>query len=543
MKTTILIGIGLIFSISTSALTVQEKGKIVEDIYKKIYAAGNDKGLPPTFKFDVYKARQIAYMMLDSDGKPMIGFESKAFDVCEKFGERRDDAIAFILGHEISHHTMKHNWGNEFRSAYSISALEQEIKELDKGNALKFETQADENGGILCYMAGYNTTGLAEQLLTELYKAYELKESPKYPSLEERIKIAQTQDSLVLTYIKIFETGNYAMMIKDYDLAIECYTYVENKFKSREIYNNYGVALFLSGVAAADEDEIKYIYPVEIDLESKINPKGSKGMGDDVKALFEKAILMFEKAVEYDKNYFTAKLNIACSYSVLKNYRKARNFAEDVIYDADKVKDKFTILNAKMVLAIVSDLDENTPKNSQLFDDLIAQGHLLSEVNKQIMDGEDISNINFANLPLSWMDGSVKPSEVSKFPKKEMITGLSSYTISALQNEIPNGAEEVLKFGRYGQIVVGNLSDSRIYFIPSDNYYLFHATKENYEGETALGIKLGSSKEEVLSKYGAPSAVNTSKQGLIMAYEKNQMLFVLDYNNKVSKWILWKLNL
>lgn len=540
MRASIIIGVSLFLAFSAGALTNPEKQKIVEDIYKKIYEAGNDKGIAPSLKFDTYKARQIAYMMKDSDGKPMIGFESKAFDVCEKFGERRDDAIAFILGHEISHHTMNHHWGKEFRSAFSISELEKEIKDLDKGNALKFETQADENGGILCYMAGFNTSGIANELLTELYQAYEIKESPKYPSLAERIKIAQTQDSLVSTYIKIFETANYAMMIRDYDLAIECFDFVITKFQSKEIYNNYGVALFLKGVSLSDPDDIKYIYPIELDLESKLNSAGSKGMGDDLKAYFNQAIEIFDKALQKDKSYSTAKLNIACSHSVLMNYRKAKNFAEDVIYDADKVADEYTILNAKLVLAIINDLDENATKNPKMFDALIEKGHLLAEVNKQIMDGEDISNISIPSMPLKWMDGSVKLDSGSKYPKEEKITGLSAYSMSALQTEIPNGSDEELKFGRYGQILVGNLEDSRIYFIPADNYYLFHATKDNYKGETALGIKLGSSKKDVLTAYGAPNSVNTTKQGMIMVYERSQLLILINNDNIVSKWILWK---
>ncbi|HIP31694.1 MAG TPA: hypothetical protein EYG86_02930 [Crocinitomicaceae bacterium] len=528
--------------LNANALTDQEKQKIIETIYQKIYNASSDKGIAPSLKFDTYKARQIAYMMKDRDGKPMIGFESKAFEVCEKFGNRRDDAIALLLGHEISHHIMRHHWGKEFRSAYSIGELEKEIKDLDKGNALKFETQADENGGILCFMAGYDTGGLAEELLKELYKAYNIQDSPKYPSLAERIKIAKTQDSLVQTYIKVFETANYALMIQEYDIAIRCFDWVTTKFQSREIYNNYGVALFLKGIEESDPDDIKYIYPIELDLESKINARGLKGMGDDVKALFEKSIEMFEKAVDRDKKFLTGKLNIACAYSVLSNFRKAKNYAEDVIYDADKTKDKYTILNAKLVLAIINDIDENGDKgkSKQILDDLISQGHLLAEMNQQLMEGEDISEIEILAMPLKWMDGSMPKLEQPKYPKRESLTGLSKYSMSALQNEIPNGAEEQLKFGRDDQILIANFDDSRLYFIPGDKFILFHATKNNYTGTTEQGIKLGSTKDEVLSKYGAPGSVNTTKQGLILSYPKNKLLVLIGHENTVTRWIVWR---
>lgn len=524
-------------------LTVEEKTKIVEGIYKKVYSASEAKGIAPTLKFDSYKARQIAYMMKDRDGKPMIGFESKAFDVCAEFGDRRDDAIALLLGHEISHHIMHHHWGKEFRSAYSIGELEQEIKTLDKGNALKFETQADENGGILCFMAGYNTSGLAEELLRKLYKAYEIKESSKYPSLEERVTIAKTQDSLVSTYIKIFETANYAMMTQEYDLAVECYDYVITKFQSREIYNNYGVALYLQGVSMADPDDIKYIYPIEIDLSSIKNSKGSKGMGDDITAIFEKAIEMFGHAIDRDKKYYTASLNTACVYSVLQNFRKAKFFAEEVIYEADKEKDKYTILNAKLIIALVNDLDENGSKEKaiSMLDELIEQGHLLAEVNKQIMEDEDLNEIEFANLPLKWMDGATKDVNAGNpYPKKEKLTGVSRYSISALQTEISTKQEEHLKFGRSGEILIGNFEDSRLYFIPGDKFWLYHATKPNYKGKTELGITLGADKKDVLSKYGAPESVNTTRQGMILSYPKSRLMFLLDHSDKVSQWVVWR---
>src|SRR5690606_40132336 len=116
--------------------------------------------------------------------------------------------------------------------------------------------------------------------------------------------IAKMQDSLVQNFIKVFETGNYAMAIGEYDLAIDCYQNIlNNEFTSREIINNIGVAYFLKGIGLAEVDDIKYVYPVELDLESKLNSRGSKGMGDDIKKLFEESVVYFEKAIGYDKSY------------------------------------------------------------------------------------------------------------------------------------------------------------------------------------------------------------------------------------------------
>lgn len=535
----------LSFAASPPVLTDKEKAEIVENVYKKVFAALGTNEIAPKFEFNTSRARQIAYMTQDRDGNPLIGFESKAFDVCAQFGDRRDDAIALLIGHEISHHSLKHHWGKAFRSAYSIEGLEKDMKDIDKASAKKFEAQADERGGILCYMAGYSTAGLAPDLLRALYSSYEIQPSEKYPSLDERILIAKMQDSLVQNFIKVFETGNYAMAIGEYDLAIDCYQNIlNNEFTSREIINNIGVAYFLKGIAIAGMEDMKYVYPVELDLESKLGQSTSKGFSESEK-MFLEAVTYFEKAIGYDRSYASAYLNLACSYSALRDFRKARYNAEEVAYISDSLQDKITRMNADLVLAIIEDLDPRGSKDvaGKMFSELSKKGHLLAQINEQIFEGIDESELEYSKLPIAWMNGAPQ-SEISgqKFPKQEVLSGFSSYSLSNLSMSISDDQEQELAIGRDRRLIIGNLKDSRVLVTTNDNgkYILFHSTLPNYTTGLNNGLKLKSTKEEVLKTLGTPTVAITTKQGNLLRYDGEKLLILLNSENKVQQIVSWR---
>lgn len=533
-----------ICSTTAFALTNQEKEKIVKDIYAQVFKVVKPNSLAPELVFNTSRVRNIAYMTVDANGKPQIGFESKAFDVCESFGERRDDAIAYLIGHEISHFYYEHHWGTEFRSAFNIAGLEKEMHGIDAVSAKKFETQADQKGGIFCYLAGYNPSGIAADLLKELYKVYQYEETPKYPTLEERIQIALEQDAIVEKFIRVFETANNAMILEQYDVAIPLYEYIiNNKIESSEIYNNLGVAYFLRGVKAASPDDIKYIYPVELDLESKLKNKGQKGMGDDVRLEFEKALEYFKSAKAFDENYRTAYLNIACAYSVLGKYRDAIYHAETAM-ELAQGKHAALTSNARLVIALVHAINPNGDKKlaESTLSELSKAGNLLATANLKLFRGEEVL-LTSSTLPISWMDSSVGATERPKFPKPEVVSGLSNYSLAALGSEIPTDAELEISINDDRNVIVGNLTDSRVYVTLSadgSKYLLLHATLDSYTGETASGLMRGASLEELVKLYGSPNAVLNTNRGLSLVYNQSKIIFLLGHDRKVENWVVFR---
>lgn len=530
----------ILLSCVANAMTSEEKGKIVEGIYNRVYASMGLMEEKPKFLFDTRQASKIAYMMKNKDGFPMIGFEEKAFDVCAQFGARRDDAIAYLIGHEISHHHFKHHWGNEFSSAFSVSSLGQEIRDLDRENIKRFEAQADERGGIFCYLAGYNTMGISEKLLTDLYTAYAIKDGPKYPTLKERIRIAKDQDSIVSTYIKVFETANYAMLVREFDVAIKCYEYIIGKgFHSREIYNNLGVVYFLQGLELADDGEVPYLYPVEIDLESKRNRGSSKGMGDGVKSIFEKALEKFQQAIGFDKVYTTGYINAASAMSVLGIYDEALIYAKRAERFAKEQNSKSAINNARLLQALLEyqSPDGDQEKGMKLLKELAEAGHDYSIYNKTIIEGGDISKLAIATRPLGMESEDIADLASSSKAPAERIEGIKDFSsLDVMQ-------KEEIKYARNETIVCGTRNDSKILMIElkGGDVMVFHATNPSYKGQMNKGIKIGSSENELFHAYGLPGAILNSRQGFIYLYPKNKMLVFVDANKNVTQWVAYSI--
>lgn len=588
------------FSLSEE-LTTEQKAAKVEAIYKKVFAASGSSQAAPKFRFDTQRVRQVAYMVSTNEG-PVIAFEEKAFDICMEFGNRADDAIALIIGHEISHHIYKHHWGKEFTSSYALDGLEREITKMDIQSVKMLETQADERGGILCYLAGYDPTGIIDHLLTRLNGSYYhvktgdlrynrdslylvygqfgsapgsvkikhngkvyqdgqafvavnsdyevisgnpiiLNKSDSYPTLAERIQIAKTQDSIVTNFIRIFEMANYAMLVEKYDVAIECYNnIISHDFHSAEIYNNIGVAYFLKGVKEDGGESVHFIFPVEIDLESKLGSRGQKGLGGDVEILFQKSKEYFLKAIDFRNNYGTAWLNASCAYAVLGDYRRAKFYAEEVEFSEAATSTKE---NARMALALAHFMDYakgDKSLTSAIMKELAEKNHILAVANKAIMEGKLLSELEIPALPISWMGSGEEALERQKLAQKFVLDDLSAYTFEALQNEVPNELERSIPVGEERKLIVCNLKSTEALITESDDdaYLIFHATRPGYKSKIADKITLGSTQDEVLAIFGSPNAVITTSQGVMMSYTRNKLLFLFDEYKTIRQMISWR---
>jgi tetratricopeptide (TPR) repeat protein len=532
----------LLFVQSAWAITPEEKAKIVEGVYNKVYSAMGLAEEKPKFLFDTKQAARIAYMMKNKDGFPMIGFEEKAFDVCATMGARRDDAIAYLIGHEVSHHHLKHHWGNEFSTSFSIANLGKEIKDIDRDGVKRFETQADERGGIYCYLAGYNVSGISEKLLIDLYKAYELKDSPKYPSLSERILIAKTQDSIVSSYIKVFEAGNYAMLLKEYEVTIDCYEFIIGKgFHSREIYNNLGVAYFLKGIDEAGDD-VPFIYPVEIDLESRINRGGdTKGMGDAAIELFKKAIEKFEQATRFDKTYSSGYLNLACVQIILKIYDEAEISLKYASKYAKAEGRKNTEDNIKLVLALLNHQNPEGDKTvtESLLNELTAKGNNLAIYNKSIMNGGDIAKIKSNGQPIGWENDDLASAATTQSARAqvERIEGIRDF-------ENLEATKEEILYTRTNSLLCGLRDSSTVMMISAKTGegIIFHSTKANYTGKMVKGTKVGSTERQLIEAYGLPQVIMASRQGFIYLFPNNRMMVFLNKDKIIDKWVIYSIN-
>jgi len=533
--------------IKTIELTSQQKDSILKIIYNRMYEASGTSKIKPEVNIKKNKAQIATYT--PSKNTPTISLENEAFTICQSMGVRRDDAIAYLLSHEIGHHLTYDFWEGNYQDfdirikdslvlKYGLDSLKNTAKYTIK--TLQ-EIKADEKGGILRYMAGYSSENLTESLFEAIYSKYtNLKDTMKcYPPLQDRISISKIADSRARSFINIFEVANFSVLLKDYDFAISQYIALQSEFEfySREIYNNIGVVYYLKALELSDEDDIKFIYPVEIDLESRIqSDRGSKGVNKlKVIEFLNKANENFKEATNRDPNYSTGFLNLACIQTILgEDYYLAISACNKAIKFSKNENEK---QNAQLVLAIIGmSWDEgNKEKATKMMNNLIIQGNEFAIMNKSILEGKKWSELVFSK-PLNHTEAlneSYRFTNKITIEKINNIKGISDI-IKANYNEV-----ETFIYGNPAQTLETYYLNSAKVQLIHDKYF-FITTKDNYADSTALKIKLGSTVEELKEKYGLPTVVLPAAQGYIYHYPKSKMMIVLNSSNIVTKWMVYE---
>lgn len=528
------------------ALTPDEKFAMVKEVYDRVFAAMGIVDIQPELVLDDKRETSVAYLKRNKDGSRTLAIELKAFDICMGFGERAKDALAFLIGHELGHFRYNHQWGKDFASSFALADIEDKLATAnDKLGELKyFETQADHSGGISCFLAGYDIRGLGEPLLRKVYAEYKLpEETPKYPSLRERILLTQQNDSIIAQLITVFETGNYAMMVSEYTSAIKCFEFVLNKgFKSREMYNNLGVCYLLQAMNLLGKDAVKYVYPVEIDVESRVNGN-AKGFSDEVKGLIEKAKTYFNLTTQLDKEYSTGFINMACAHSLAGEIEDGKYAAQKAMKLLQrKYMDQSKHIHAYILLGILYDQEKNAREaKATLEQGLKITNSYLAQVNLEIIKGKKAEefkyNKKFSKEKLERYSSDSLPAGLT-----ETISGITN-----LQDDVEALDIKEIEIGKSSCYYVWH-KNSVIYNLGTgDGHELyFQETGNAYAGETSKGIKQGSHRNDVLVQYGLPDLTYTTRGSTIFVYKAQGILFTLgsnstiDKNERVKSWAVWK---
>jgi hypothetical protein len=522
------------------SLTHDEKYTILREVYENVFMAMGIVDNPPELILDNQRTTSVAYLKRNKDGSKTLGVEDKAFDICMTFGEKSKEALAFLVGHELGHFRYNHHWGKDFASSFALADIEDKVAEATtKLSELKyFETQADHSGGISCFLAGYDILGMGEPLLRKIYKDYNLpSETTKYPSLETRILLTKQNDSIVGKLITVYEAGNYAMMAEEYTESIKCFEYILNKgFKSREIYNNLGVCAILRAMNLLGSETVKYVYPVEIDVESRL--KGAhKGYSEETKVLLKKAKDYSGIAIQLDKNYSTGYINLACVNSLEGAIEEGKYNASKAlkILNADS-KDPSYTANANIIMAILLDQEKKTAEAKSLLTEVMKiSPNYLAEVNLEIIKGKKAQDFAWAKKLSKDKFRNEAVTQPGTESKPETIEGITDFLKNLEEKEL----DEI------------EMNNSSCYYLPYKNskiYNLttadehelyFQATNKNYTGQTSKGIKLQSSQSQILQAYGLPDAIYTSKGENMLVYRDTHLIFKLRIG-LLSSWAVYK---
>ena len=448
--------------------------------------------------------------------KHIIGIEQKALEICRSFGADSLNAMAGLLAHEMIHYYENHDWHNHF--AHTYSTLE---KELDFEEGRQMEMEADDMGGILAHMAGYRALDIMPKLLRKVYTEYNLdvNASTHYPKLEDRIKMAEISSRNLSSLIPIYDAAALLIAIDEAGLAANYLEHIidESGFVSRELYNNLGVLYARSAYLKRPNQDFKFIYPFQLDLETRL---GTKGINDQsFEALLAKAIKYTKDAQSLDENYAASYINLACMYLM-------RGDDFDAEYQLNKLTRLTNATNSSvdLVKGLLAAHQGDLPGAKRIWKLSADQNNSIAKRNLEIL--ENIDRIDTPSPPqLELTIDGINLNKLYALIGQDQITPDVSIDLS--ENQSFHAVE---------------LESSSLYihmdYENEEQYCFFHIIEEP---NAQLPINVGASKKELMDYYGQPDMYTEIANGEILTYKGLNSIAVIQ-NGKILKWCLYKLS-
>lgn len=528
-----------LFALAALSLSASNpKYEHAKRIFDRLVEARGDKSLKtPELLWTVEASNGAAYQ----PGTNLITFEEKAYDVCAGFGANTDNALAYILAHELVHYYKQHGWEAAFAKKFREEEMTEAVKETVR-DMKRQETESDLLGGFLAYTAGYNTVGIAPEILPALYTSYGWPiDNPRYPTLEERILLAKTTEKELANLIRMFETANMLVAIERYEDAAQYYDHILSFYKSRELVNNIGVVNCMAALKLFDKDAVKYLYPLELDAEARVRlgskgidtPEGRKQLRD---SLLNAAIGHFQESMSLDRDYHTARLNLASAHALLAlsnagagedeefNYDFAFLYAKQVVRRAEKAEQAKLKADAANLLGIIA--ARTGEGDAQALFESAKEFSPLAAYNLHILK-DSLSEPAFSRKPKELMPEQIEDFDMDIFIRRPVPDTMV----------VVPGAEK-----RQWGYKVKDLQSSRILldYVSRDHYSFFQFTDPGYKGKTQLGLQLGASRQEILAKYLQPDREVQLPNGHLLVYGADQIIFWLGPDQKLARWGVYR---
>lgn len=464
-----------------------------------------------------------------------IAIEEKVCDLFATLGDDQESAIAFLLGHELTHYYMRHGWVGDFGNSFaSLEVGRKMIKAASYEEVIKRETEADYFGGFYGHLAGYDTLGVAPKAIELIYASYQLPSKlPNYPSRSERQAIAERAEGNLRKMVPVFEAGNRLLLLEKYEAAGRLFEHLAHTFPSREMFTNAGVAYCSEAVRLFRPGTLKFAYPFEFDAETRLKGKSGrlKGLADEFaerrNRLLQKGADNFDKAIQRDRGYAAAYLNLAAVDALSGDRDNAVILANKAMELARRNNETITLANALVVRGIA--YAEGGNKEKAMVDMAAARnlGSSTAAANLALLQnepGQPLPKPAGADTGkpetvggVSARDDFVKDMDVSTFSLKGVDKDEPTITVHSRQGK---GWEDMLVS------VDGKL-------------IRLLAAGKGYGQETSRGIRIGSSFDEISAGYGEPSRVMTSRQGTYYVYRKGEIIFAVDPPGRVTGWMVY----
>lgn len=385
----------LFLLLSVNQAFSQEDHDVVNEVVEKLAEQfSNSEYIVPQVKIVDKNSIVATYF----PKKETIEISEKTISICKDFGDRYEDALAFILGHELAHSVQENIHRN---------GIETNFLAYDKHNRARkhLEENADLNGAFASYLAGYRVDDIIPKVLGNLYEAYGLKgkKLSGYPTFESRIMTSSNMSDHVTKLISLYDLSTYLSITERYEYTIPLYEEIMKSYNGVEVINNKAASLALMAMNIGDYNLDQYIYPFEFFFESRLQKKIIDKRSKDI------PIHIIRKRNEYLKQAKSELEKVierpGISSKVLVNYYSILNMLGHSQFVIDKLKDKEDLDEKLKLILALSYLNLGNEKYNkegslilhQLNKSKDLKVRSLAEINKTRIDCEDKEYTKFKN--------------------------------------------------------------------------------------------------------------------------------------------------
>ena len=291
-------------------------------ILDKIYSTHQDFRIE---KPSIEVSSTNEYVAKYSPGSNVIKVEQRVIDLCKSYTEYGDDALAFIIGHELAHAYQGHLDNNTETSFLAYNkAFSREHKK--KHDVTMKEREADIFGSFCAYLAGYDIKKVFPEIINDIYAAYNLTDRilPQYPTKSARNKTATNMMSKLDSLVCLYDAGISLSLAGHYMEASSSFNYISQYYNNNEILNSQGVNYLLEALNLSKLNNEKYYYPIEIDVTSRLHKAqktaSSKDLSPEDRMMFtfliSNSLEKFYESIQRDPTYLTGYINILCAYTI-----------------------------------------------------------------------------------------------------------------------------------------------------------------------------------------------------------------------------------
>jgi tetratricopeptide (TPR) repeat protein len=162
------------------------------------------------------------------------------------------DRSAYVLGHEISHHTLGHTRAGTGQTEFLRATFSRDQ-----------EVAADRKGMELALQAGYSYLGGLSAIRTMIdlglnYSSFEGL-AADHPSFLDRIALLDKNQAALWRAMSSFDNGVYFLLVQNYLLAERAFRQVTKDFPSSdEAWANLGYALLMQYADSLDTDDLRH---------------------------------------------------------------------------------------------------------------------------------------------------------------------------------------------------------------------------------------------------------------------------------------------